>query len=116
MKFKIKKVKAAKEMNREGEPFLNSTKIYIWPFGETLEENLMNRGDRPHEFYQQHILHEIIAQAREQFPELKISNNVGDYIWHRNCGCSMCSCSPGFVHMASRGSVTVHADVEFYQD
>jgi len=80
MQFKITDVKARQESysDRKREPYKYRNKMYIWPEGETIMENLMNRRDRPHTFYKKEIIPLVMK-------------------WRQHCGCGMCPCSPGFV-------------------
>ena len=118
MKFKIKSVKAEQEYysSRKGEPFRDSNKAYLWVSGETIAENLMNRRNRPYKFYQETVLPEILKQVDAEHPEYRISTNVKDWGWRSKCGCSMCPCSPGFIQKTASGTVTIHAEVEFFEE
>jgi len=118
MKFTIRKVSAKQEYwsDRKGEPFRDNNKAYIWVFGESILENLQNRRSRPHKFYQDNILPEVLKQINEQHPEFGISTNAKDWGWRSKCGCSMCPCSPGFIQKTGSGTVSIHAEVEFTQD
>jgi hypothetical protein len=118
MKFNIKSVKVRQESyySRKGEPYRDSNKAYIWVSGESLLDNLMNRYSRPHKFYQDNVLPEILKQVDREYPEFQISTNQKDWGWRQKCGCSMCPCSPGFVQKKGIGHVTISAEVEFTQD
>ena len=118
MKFKIKEVTARQESfrSRKGEPFRDCNKAYIWPKGESILENLMNRRSRPYKFYQENVLPSILKEVAEKFPEFSISTNVKDWGWRQKCGCGMCPCSPGFIQKGSHGQVSISAEVEFFED
>lgn len=76
---------------QRGRPYMSSrmseynsnTRIYVWPKGESILENLENRHSRPRVEWKREIL--------RLFPEL-----VGKLRWSQYAGCS-CPCSPGFI-------------------
>ena len=115
MKFKIKSVKAEQEYysQRKGEPYRDRNKAYIWASGESVIENLMNRYNRPHKFYQNEVLPAILQEVAATHPELNINTNAKEWGWRQKCGCSMCGCSPGFIQKNASGTVTISAEVEF---
>ena len=118
MKFKIKKISAKQEYysERKGEPFRDNNKCYIWVERESIVENLMNRRSRPYKFYQENVLPQILKEVNEKYPEYRISTNVKDWGWRQKCGCSMCPCSPGFIQKTGSGTVTIQAEVEFFNE
>jgi len=61
-------------------------RVYVWPEGENLLENMANRTSRPTALYRK--------IAKVALAELGIS---GTLRWDQHAGCSMCPCSPGFV-------------------
>lgn len=62
-------------------------RIYFFPEGETIWENLLNRHDRPHKVYRE-FLPEVLRSLG--LPEdAKVS-------WSQKAGCS-CGCSPAFI-------------------
>jgi hypothetical protein len=115
MKFTIKSVTARQEYysQRKGEPYRDNNKAYIWASGESVMDNLMNRYNRPHKFYQDNVLPEILKQVDKEHPEFQISTNVKDWGWRQKCGCRMCGCSPGFIQKKGSGTVIISAEVEF---
>lgn len=117
MKFTIKSVKATMEQyyKRKGEPYRSYNKAYIWVSRESVMDNLINRHSRPHKFYRDNVLPEILKQVVVQNPELQVSTNVKDWAWRSRCGCK-CPCSPGFIQKTGFGTVTISAEVEFTQD
>jgi len=118
MKFKIKSISAKQEYwsERKGEPFRDNNKCYIWVERESIVENLMNRRSRPYKFYQENVLPQILKEVNEKYPEYRISTNVKDWGWRQKCGCSMCPCSPGFIQKNGSGTVTIQAEVEFFNE
>lgn len=118
MKFKIKKVHAAQEYysQRKGEPFRDNNKAYVWVSGESVLDNLFNRHSRPYKFYQDEILPSILEQVSKEHPEFNIDTNAKNWGWRSKCGCSMCPCSPGFIQKSASGTVTIQAQVEFFEE
>jgi len=86
--FKITEIR-----EREGLPTKNGnpskTKVFIFHNGETVEDNIKNRTNRPYEDYIKHILPEVLNHLGIKF---KIK-----FKWDSLAGCSFCSCSPGFI-------------------
>lgn len=78
-----------------------NSRIFVWPKGEGLMDNLQNRHGRPHDLYQK-ALPEIKRQAG--IPE------SAEFHWDPSAGCKMCPCSPGFVSSNHHGS-EVHSEV-----
>lgn len=81
------------------------TRIYIWPHGETIMGNLLDRRNRPLGAFRtiaQQVLKEYGA------PDAKI-------YWSQRAGCS-CPCSPGFIvtHPGYEG-FDLHVTVEGYE-
>lgn len=119
MKFKIKSVTAKQEYysQRKGEPYRDKNKVYIWASGESILENLANRYNRPHKFYQEEVLPAILREVKETYPIYnEISLNPKDWGWRQKCGCKMCGCSPGFIQKAISGTITISAEVEFISE
>lgn len=67
-----------------------NTRVYIWPKGESILENLANRHDRPHDAW----AHEVMPSV---YGKLGLDTNVFKMKWNTKAGCTMCPCSPGFV-------------------
>lgn len=61
-------------------------RVYLFPEGETILENLCNRRTHPVADYKK-LMPEILERAG--IPAQKVS-------WSQKCGCS-CGCSPGFI-------------------
>ena len=77
------------------------TRVYVFPKGESLYENLMNRRERPYNVYKKEVLPSVFrAMGLPEDTKAK---------WSQYAGCS-CPCSPGFV-LDVRGS-EVFVDVE----
>ena len=118
MKFTIKSLSAKQEYwsERKGEPFRDNNKAYIWVDGESIWQNLANRRSRPYKFYQEEVLPTILKEINEKYPEYRIDTNEKNWGWRSKCGCSMCPCSPGFIQKTGSGTVTIQAQVEFFEE
>jgi hypothetical protein len=68
--------------------YKTKTRIYIWPEGETLQENLNNRRSRPLGLYRE--------SAFKALDNLKINRSKLSVKWSQKAGCG-CGCSPGFI-------------------
>lgn len=64
------------------------TRVYVFPQGETLLENLANRKSRPYTAYRKEVLPAV-------FRAMGLPENTRAK-WSQYAGCS-CPCSPGFV-------------------
>ena len=81
------------------------TVVYFWPKGENIMDNLMNRRNRPYDFYRQH-LPQVMQQAGLD-PKLAATAK-----WRQKAGCN-CGCSPGFIiDFYSRDSIHVDISTE----
>lgn len=83
-------LKVAKIDTRDAEvkKFSYKSKIYIWPEGESLLDNLINRDSRPLKAYR--------AVMEKALDSLGISRDGLEIKWSRKAGCG-CGCSPGFI-------------------
>jgi hypothetical protein len=82
--------------------FHKATRVYIWPKGETLLDNLENRRSRPYTEYRKQVMPKVLAaMGLPSYTKIK---------WSQYAGCS-CPCSPGFIVEGVRGK-TVYVDVE----
>ena len=120
MNFKIKSISAKQEYysQRKGEPYRDHNKAYIWVSGESVIENLINRRSRPYKFYQDNVLPVVLKEVLKQHPEFEreLSPNPKHWGWRSKCGCSMCPCSPGFIQVLGSCTVTIQAEVEFFEE
>jgi hypothetical protein len=64
------------------------SRIYIWPEGETILQNLENRRSRPLKLFRQ--------VAADALAKLEVDTSKLEIKWSQKAGCS-CGCSPGFV-------------------
>jgi hypothetical protein len=77
-------------------------RVYVWPEGESIIENLQNRRTRPHTVYRKEVIPGVLAALG-----LPADTRVK---WSQYAGCS-CPCSPGFVIDGAHGR-DVHVTVE----
>ncbi len=95
--MKIKSFSIEKEYNRKGEPHKHKNKMYIFPSGETLLENLENRRSRPYQVYKKEVIPMLMMKLEKESPQYYKELKEAKWSWNKNCGCSSCPCSPGFV-------------------
>lgn len=98
MKYRILKVarRNATE-DREG-----NTRVYFWPQGENMLQNLENRRSRPYEDYRW-LLPAVLMQAG-----IPVEYADGAR-WRQKAGCT-CGCSPGFI-IAFKSKDSIHVDI-----
>jgi hypothetical protein len=102
------KMQAAKIDIRNRESYNNwrdyskQTRIYCWPKGENLMDNLMNRRSRPFAQYKKEVIPAVLEKMG-----LPTDTKVR---WSQYAGCS-CPCSPGFI-VDGDSRRDVHVDVE----
>lgn len=63
-------------------------RVYIFPKGENIYENLMNRRQRPQTQYRKEVIPSVLD-------EMGLPENT-KVRWSQYAGCS-CPCSPGFI-------------------
>ncbi len=63
-------------------------RIYVSIEGETLQQNLRDRRDRPYSVYKKEVLPKLFRL---------LGINPAKVSWSQKAGCRQCSCSPGFV-------------------
>lgn len=80
------KLIAMRDPRRNG--YKVKTRIYVWPEGETILQNLENRRSRPLKLYRQ--------VAVDALAKLEVDTSKLEIKWSQKAGCS-CGCSPGFV-------------------
>lgn len=95
--MEIKNIRIEHEKNRKGEPKRTHHKIYLFIENETLFENLMNRRNRPYNTYRKEVLPVVLERVKETDPVTYNLIKDAKWGWDKNCGCSMCPCSPGFI-------------------
>lgn len=78
-----------------------ASRVYIFPQGETLLDNLQNRRSRPYNEYRKQVMPAVLKALG-----LPAGTKVK---WSQYAGCS-CPCSPGFIVEDVVGK-TVYVDV-----
>lgn len=79
----------------------SKTRIFVWPKGETIRENLMNRRERPAKLWKPVALKAAAAMGLTK----------SSLMWSQKAGCS-CGCSPGFIVKGDfRPGFDIHVDV-----
>jgi len=68
--------------------YRTKSRVYIWPKGESIIENLENRRSRPINVYRQAL--------REGLSNAGVTLENVNYRWSQKAGCG-CGCSPGFI-------------------
>lgn len=113
MNFEITQLVAEYEpyWSRKGEPYKSSNKLYIWPQGETIMENLYTRHDRPSKVWKEIVIPAVMEKLSKENPEVFDSVKDEKWGWRQKCGCS-CPCSPGFVGTKG-GQFYISATVKF---
>lgn len=76
-------------------------RLYIW-HDETILENLVNRRNRPVQFYKDQIIPALI----KQHPKLADATMR----WSQKAGCR-CGCSPGFI-LNIKATSDIHVDLK----
>lgn len=67
-----------------------ASRVYIWPVGETVIEQLYTRRQRPYKDWA-NVLPKVLSLVAPHSWEVK-----GQFRWSQKAGCS-CGCSPGFI-------------------
>jgi hypothetical protein len=95
--MEIKKMTVLLKPKRKNEPKKYSTKVYIFHERENIITNLIERHKRPFLVYKKELV-PLILQKLEKEHKLVFDTIKGqNWEWSKNCGCSMCPCSPGFI-------------------
>jgi hypothetical protein len=84
--FKCEEVKI---VSNQSKGWRKPSRIYIWPKGETIMDNLNNRRQRPYTVYRKEVLPGVLASLGIKIEDAQLR-------WSRYAGCS-CPCSPGFI-------------------
>lgn len=114
MNFKITHLEARTESwsDRKNEPYKLNNKLYIWPAGETVVEQLFNRRNRPADIWKKKVIPAIMDKLSAKYPEVYNAVKGEKWGWRQKCGCRMCPCSPGFIS-SNMGQYYISAEVEF---
>jgi len=116
MKFEIISVKAQYEPYRErkSEPYKGSNKLYIWPSGESVIDNLFNRHNRPSKVWKEEVIPAVLEALKEKNAAIYEIVKNEKWGWRQKCGCT-CPCSPGFVGQ-NGGQHWISAEVKFTEE
>jgi hypothetical protein len=105
--FKVESVKLVPENIRTGRRRVShKTRIYFWPKGETIMDNLFNRRSRPFNEYRKLLPAVFAAAGVEDTSRLSAR-------WSQRAGCG-CGCSPGFIVEGYSNALyrnNIHVDV-----
>ena len=102
MKMQATKIDIRSRDNVSYKDWVKQTRIYVWPQGESLMDNLMNRKQRPFAQYKKEVIPSVL-EAMGLPADTKVR-------WSQYAGCS-CPCSPGFV-VDGDSRRDVYVDVE----
>jgi hypothetical protein len=86
-------------------------RIYIFPKGETLIENLGNRKHRPYTAYKKEVLPVLLERLEQENPNEFACITGRKIHWSQYAGCS-CPCSPGFIIDTPNGLFDISVDIE----
>lgn len=89
-------------------------RMFIFPDGETIMDNLINRHSRPHQIYKKEVIPLVMKELKKKFPDTykKVKDNT--WKWSQYAGCS-CGCSPGFIG-STKDNVEIFVDVKMLKD
>lgn len=99
MRLKVTKFEKRDRHWRDRE---EKVRVYIFPEGEGVFDNLVNRHDRPHKLYRAEVMPKVLKRLGLK-PTAK-------YRWSQKCGCS-CGCSPGFIISGDHRRLDVYVTV-----
>ena len=102
MTLQVKNIQIRERGNVEYKEWIKQTRIYVWPQGESILENLENRRQRPYTTYKKEVIPSVLEKMG-----LPADTKVR---WSQYAGCS-CPCSPGFI-VDGDSRRDVHVDVE----
>jgi hypothetical protein len=88
---KVKMHVSVSEQRRKDrfDPQYYEAHVHVWPKGESVLDNLMNRRNRPYTDWKKFLI-PVMAEGLK-----KAGFEVTDPHWNQRLGCS-CPCSPGF--------------------
>lgn len=88
MQLRVAAVKAVPGQPHTRRGYKPKTRVYVWPVGESLIDNLINRRSRPISAFR--------AVAETALTDLGVDMDKITMRWSQKAGCS-CGCSPGFI-------------------
>lgn len=102
MTLQVKNIEIRERGNVSYREWIKQTRIYVWPQGESIMDNLQNRRQRPYTTYKKEVIPAVL-EAMGMAPDTKVR-------WSQYAGCD-CPCSPGFI-VDGDSRRDVHVDVE----
>ena len=103
----IKKItlrpKSGSSSKRNATDFYHRPRIYVWPEGESIIDNLENRHERPYSIYKKEVLPQLFRALGLKGDDIKVG-------WSQKAGCS-CPCSPGFIVKSNAVPWDIHVTV-----
>ncbi len=115
MKYIINDVHLNLETSRSGEVQKNKNKMYIWIKDESIMENIIKRRNRPYNDYKVHVIPSVMEKIKHLDKKAYSLLKNTKWRWNKNCGCSMCPCSPGFIG-DTLGMYDIHVDITIKND
>ena len=88
MTIKTSSIEINPRGNVDYKEWVKQTRIYIWPQGESVLQNLENRRQRPYTTYKKEVIPAVLEKMGMP-ADTKLR-------WSQYAGCS-CPCSPGFI-------------------
>lgn len=98
--FKIKRIQIIPE------EIAKKNRMFIFPEGENIVENLYNRFKRPYTVYKKDLLPMVMKRLQKDFPQVYGEIKGDKWSWNQYAGCT-CGCSPGFIG-TGRGSIGIY--------
>ncbi len=81
--------KTGSSSKSNAQDYFHRARVYVWPEGESVLQNMQNRRERPYTVYKAEVLPKVLQMLGIP-ADTKLS-------WSQKAGCTMCPCSPGFV-------------------
>lgn len=95
MKMKSLEVRNRTLHSANARDYNKAPRVYVWPEGETILDNLANRKTRPYNEFRKLVEQPALAA-------LGLNSTTHKLAWSQYAGCS-CPCSPGFVVKSRAG-------------
>jgi hypothetical protein len=90
---------------RPFDPGQQKARIYVWPAGEDIVQNLQERRRRPYTEWRKQIVWPVVVA-------MGFVGKPSDLAWSQKAGCR-CGCSPGFIDRTGtiRSDLHIHARI-----
>lgn len=92
----------ARRTNQDWREYKKAPRLYVWPEGESVLENLQNRHFRPYKYWLEHVVPQVLKEFDLKPTKVR---------WSQKAGCS-CGCSPGFILEGVVGTFDISVNVE----